>query len=100
MLVLRRISGDGVEMNQVVGKGYTYIHREVNPDQFRETFKLYFKKDHVADLDPTADKETTNCYAFVVEGSFIQALYKNQKAFMMTESGKTFANLSYRDGQE
>ena len=96
MLVLRRFSGEGIEMNQVIGDGYTYICREVNPEKFRETFKNYFKKDHVADNDPESDKETKNCYAFVCEGSLIQALYKNQKAYMMTESGKTFANLTYK----
>jgi len=96
MLVLRRFSENGVEMNQVIGKGYTYIHREINPKQFRETYREYFKKDHVADDDPTSDKESKNCYAFVCEGALIQALYKTQKAFMMTESGQTFSNLTYK----
>lgn len=96
MLVLRRFSGDGVEMNQVIGDGYTYISREVNPNEFREAFKNYFKKLHVADNDPASDKETKSCYAFVCQGSLIQPLYKNQKAFMMTESGQTFSNLTYK----
>lgn len=95
MLVLRRISGDGVEMNHVVGDSYTYIHREINPKQFRETFKVVFDKDHVADNDESADKNTKDCYAFVCCG-YIQPLYKNQKNFMMTENGNTFANLTYK----
>lgn len=95
MLVLRRISSEGVEMNHVVGDNYTYIHRDTNPEEFRRTFKAVFDRDHVADLDPAADKDTKNCYAFVCHGH-IQPLYKNQKNFMMTENGNTFANLTYK----
>lgn len=93
MLVLRRIAEDGIEINQVVGKGYLYIHRENNLERFKDHFKNYFKKQWV---DGSTDKEMVNCYAFIREGSLVQALYKNQKTYMMTESGKTFANLTHK----
>ncbi len=96
MLVLRRISGQGVEMNYVVGDGYTYIHREQNPEDFRKTFKRIFEKDHVADGDDANDHDTKNVYAFVCHEDYVQPLYKNQKNFMMTENGNTFANLTYK----
>ena len=83
-------------MNQVIGDGYTYINRETNYDEFCRSFKVYFDKDHVADLDEESDGDTKNCYAFVVNGAFLQPLYKNQKNFIMTESGKTFDNLTCR----
>ena len=96
MLVLRRFSEEGIEMNQVIGNAYTLINRETNQEKFRELFRSYFKTNHVADNDPTSTKESKNCYGFVCEGALIQALYKNQKAFMMTESGQTFDNLTYK----
>jgi len=94
MFILRRISADGVEMNHAVGENYTYIHRTFNPLDFQATFKLYFEKNHVADLDPSSDDDTTQVYAFICNGKFLQPLYKRQKNFMMTDSGNTFANLT------
>jgi hypothetical protein len=96
MYTLRRISCDGVQMNQAIGETYTYIHREWTFDEFCKMFESYFERKHVADLDETSDIDTKNCYAFVVNGSFVQPLYKNQKSFVMTESGKTFDNVSYK----
>lgn len=84
-------------MNHSIGKDYTHIGRAENPDYFKETFELHFKKNHVADNDKSSDKDTKNCYAFIAyDGGKIQPLYKNQKNFMMIDTGKTFANLSYK----
>lgn len=89
MFILRRITGTGVEMNQTIGKDYTVVYRDTNPEEFREAFKTYFLRDHVADLDPTADHDTKNVFAFV-SGDIFQPVYRNQQNYIMTESGKTF----------
>lgn len=97
MFILRRINSNGVQMNKALGDGYTFIGRAENPDYFRETFKVYFDKDHVSDNDKTSDDDTKKCYAFVAyNGGAIMPLYKIQKSYIMTESGKTFANISYK----
>lgn len=96
MFTLRRYSGSGVQMNQMIGDGYTLIDRESNYDDFCKTFEAIFQRKHVADLDETSDKDTKDCYAFVCNGSFVQPLYKNQKNFIMTSGGKTFDNVSYK----
>jgi hypothetical protein len=96
MFILRRISSAGVEMNHSLGDGYTYINREYNVLEFRRSFKVFFDKDHVADLDETSDEDSKDVYGFIGNGPFLQPLYKNQKNFIMTESGKTFSNLSYK----
>lgn len=83
-------------MNQAIGETYIYIHREWNFKEFSEMFEMYFQRKHVADLDETSDFDTKNCYAFVVNAPLYQPLYKNQKNFIMTESGKTFDNVSYK----
>lgn len=95
MLVLRRISSEGIEMNHVVGDTYTYIHRDTNSEEFRKTFKAVFDRDPIS-FNGLADNDTKNCYAFVCHHGHTQPLYKNQKNFMMTENGNTFANLSYK----
>jgi len=96
MFTLRKISGNGIEMNAIIGDRYTMIYRDHNPEEFREEFKVLFGKDHVADLDTKSDSDTKECYAIVCNPPFYKALYKNQKNFIMTDSGKTFANISYK----
>lgn len=103
MFTLRRFSSDGIEMNHIVGDNYTYINRERNPKEFRKEFKAHFKKDYpddldeyLADLNETSDDDMTDCYAFVCNPPFYQALWITQKSFIMTDNGKTFANLSYK----
>ncbi|HAY3545127.1 TPA: hypothetical protein JRX92_003528 [Elizabethkingia anophelis] len=96
MFVLRRVTGDGVEMNKVLGEGYNYVCRERNYDEFCKMFEKYFEKNHVADLDTESDNDTKNCYAFITSDGHLQPLYKTQHNYIMTERGKTFDNVSYR----
>ncbi len=96
MFTLRRMTVTGVEMNRAVGDEYTLLDRERNYNEFADFFKHHFKKEHVADMDDKADCDTKECYAFVINGSFVQPLYKVQKAYIMTSDGKTFSNLSFK----
>lgn len=83
MFVLRKITGSGVELNIAMGDGYTLITKEANPVEFNEM------------KDPTED----DCiYAYIVcgGGSQVLPLSNKQKAFVMTESGNTFANVTQR----
>lgn len=96
MFILRRVSEEGVEMNQEIGSSYTFIHREYNPEEFRKTFELVYSKNHVSDGDESADDDTKKCYAFVCNGDFVQPLYKNQSNYIMSSNGNTFSNVSYR----
>lgn len=96
MFTLRRFNSQGVEMNQILGESYTFIHRQINPEQFRASFHTHFCKPHVADLDETADDDTKRVYAFVFDtNGAAYPLYKNQKAYIMTENGNTFSNVSH-----
>ena len=95
MFTLRRISSSGVEMNQFLGNGYTLVDRESNYPEFCETFEKTFGYPHTADLDDTSTFDSKNVYAFVVADS-IQPLYKKQKNFIMSDSGRTFDNLTYK----
>lgn len=98
MFTLRVINKEGLENNQVLGESYNMINRETNAEEFRKTFKIVFGKDHVADLDKTADNYTKKCYAFVVshEGSSVRPLYKDQSNYIMTGEGKTYDNVTYK----
>ena len=98
MFALRRFSGEGIEMNHALGDSYTVIYRETNPLEFSNTFKAHFERNHIANNDPDQDDDSKRVYAFISgQGvSYLQPLYKNQKAYVVTESGKTYSNISYR----
>lgn len=95
MYTLRRISGPGVEMNFALGQSYTVVHRFISYEDFQRSFQAFYQKPHVADLDPTADWETLNVFAFVVSenGTSVHPLYKDQQSYIMTENGGTFSKL-------
>lgn len=103
MYTLRRISGDGVEMNHALGNQYTVIDREKNPQEFERTANLHYghfeSGDDGVKTPVKADlNEYKNVHAFVSGrgGEYIQPLYSNQQAYIMTDSGKTFDNLSFK----
>lgn len=99
MFTLRRISSEGVEMNQVLGESYTYIDRWKSPEEFEKSWKNYAEtcetKASLPDYDPKSDDADKRVFAFVGNGPILQPLWANQRAYIMTEGGKTFANLAY-----
>lgn len=99
MYTLRRISSNGIEMNSALGKSYTVVNRFVSYEEFRQDFAVVFGKPHVADMDENADSDTKSVYAFVgtENGDKIYPLYSKQQAYIMTESGATFSNLTLKD---
>lgn len=85
MFVLRKITADGVEMNIAIGNNYTLVNPERCSEEFERTLKMQDKS--------IRDK----IYAFIFdESGKAKPLYKAQKAFIMTENGKTFDNVSLR----
>lgn len=96
MYTLRRITEDNTQINLSIGESYCYDDREQNYEEFKNHFHNYFQKNHVADLDNTADNDTKLVYGFISFQGNLMPLYKNQMNYIMTESGKTFSNLSYR----
>jgi len=85
------------QYNKALGHEYQIIERDVEYEDFCDFFKETFGYNHVADLDGNSDNYTKNCYAFVITQDFKPVpLYKLQKNYIMTESGKTFSNLTYK----
>lgn len=92
MYTLRRISSEGVEMNYYLGKSYTVVDSEKAPERFKEDHIACFRE--LGATDEMAPENLT--YAFVgnEDGSFVQPLYKNQRNYIVSESGKTISNLT------
>lgn len=85
------------EVNNWLGAQYEIVRREESYDRFTDLFLDRFDKEHVADLDPTADEETKECYAFVItEGEEVIPVFKCQKNYIVTGSGKTLDNITYK----
>lgn len=98
MFILRRIHPSGEQTNHIIGESYSFIGRSESYERFKECFKAYFEKEHYVDDDPTSDKDMQSVYGFITNGLFHQALYEDQKNFIMLASGTTFANVSLRRG--
>jgi len=96
MFALRKIIGS-TQSNFALGIQYEVLERFVEPEKFAEVFEKSFGYSHVADLDSKADNYTINCYGFVLTNDFEPIpLYLNQRNYIMTESGKTFSNLTFK----
>lgn len=91
MFILRRITGQGFQINQIVGDDYGLISRGENYEEFKKCFLTYFDKPH---LDDKNDDDTKNVYAFISFNCKLQPLYNRQRNYMMTSNGQTFANLN------
>lgn len=81
-----------MESNLILGDSYQVIRREENYEKFCEAFKSTFLRNHVVDLDETADNFTKNCFAILVtdHGSKLHPLYKNVTYYIMTGEGSTY----------
>ena len=82
MFVLRKITGEGFEMNFALGDSYNLIEREKTPKEF---FKV--GADVFGDIIPGY------VYGFVTCDKTTHVLSTKQKSFIMTEGGKTFTQL-------
>lgn len=92
MFYLRTFANDGTETNTSLGEYYELIDRFINYERFQQLFEAYAGRKHVADLDPTSDDLTKNCYGFISCKHGVFAVHKGEN-YIMTEGGKTFDSL-------
>lgn len=80
-------------MNFVLGKSYTYVGKEETPEEFARDFERI----HGYPID-SADEVDKRIYAFVSSevGDAVYSLFSNQQNYIMTDSGKTFSNLTQK----
>ena len=84
MFTLRKITTDGFEMNFVIGKNYGIEYREKNQEEFNKRCSDYI------------DAHGEEVYGMICdENSEFHCLFKKQQNYIMTENGKTYANVSY-----
>lgn len=85
------------EVNNWLGDQYEIIRREESYGAFAEQYRKYFDKSHVADNDSAADEISRRVYAFILnEHEQAMPVYKGQKNYIVTESGKTYSNITYK----
>jgi hypothetical protein len=97
MYTLRKIVANK-QHNELIGNEYVLIEKETNYEAFSTAFETCFGTNHRSDGDSESTQYSKDCYAMLIckgGGEFIP-LFKTQSYYIMTESGKTFANLTYR----
>lgn len=80
MYTLRRITKDFV-YNEALGSAYTVVDKKLNREQFDHYHKSHF--------NGSTDSDANEVVKFIVTYYSIP-IYKNEKYYVMTESGKTF----------
>ncbi len=83
MYTLRKIDKENRECNTNLGNHYSVLHSERNEKEFNDAVIEHYDKDKI------------HCFVFD-EGGRLNAIYKNEAAYIMTDTGKTFDNLSFR----
>lgn len=88
MFILRIYTkAEKVETNQVLGPIYSIIRKEENPTEFELILTNQFKR---------LNEDVIYAFVSYDSGREMRPLYKGQSAYIMTESGKTFSNVSDR----
>lgn len=89
MFILRRITGEGCECNTCLGESYHYVNSEVNKVEYERVFSNYFHG---------IEKPPFEVYGFLIydDGGETIPLHRPSRYYIMTDSGKTFANLTFR----
>ena len=84
MFILRRITVKKVEINTDLGIEYVLVLKEKNKEEFSERTKLWLKED------------LNDLYGLVCfeDSEAIMPLYSDSSYYIMTNDGKTFANIS------
>lgn len=89
MFILRKVSGrklnGGIEHNFNLGESYSLVTKEENPEEFKNAIE----RGDIVD-DPII-------YGYVIgKDCEMHQLSVQQESYIMTDSGKTFSNLSLK----
>lgn len=98
MYTLRTIIENDYQHNQALGSCYSLVSREsVNGKEFNKALAVFLNVELYAEMPQKEADEAMKIYAFILkEDTTPIPLYINNKYYIMTESGKTFTNLSFK----
>jgi hypothetical protein len=90
MFSLRIVFFAGTESNIYLGKKYALYTRSLGEDEFMVAAKLFYGEEGLpSDFD--------NCYGILFpEGEQGVALYEGNQYYIVTDSGKTYDNITYK----
>lgn len=87
MFILRQINKEGLESNMCLGNRYSITNRDQHPVRFNESLGVTVTH---------PDQEKVFAIVSFNKGSDSYPLYEGQSYYIMTESGRTFANVTMR----
>lgn len=97
MFILRIIDKANVERNIALGDNYNFIARHTNYESFSEKYFETYGESHRADNDEKATMLSRSIFAFIEAPKInVTPMNKEFKYYIMTESGKTFDNLTFK----
>jgi hypothetical protein len=87
MFALRQINREGLESNLSLGNRYNIVHRDRHPERFKEA---------LGNTVTHPDQEKVYAILIYDGGTDSYPLYEGQYYYIMTESGRTFDNVTMR----
>lgn len=83
-MILRQINSEKSQYNTNLGPTYHLVHKDTNPKDFALLGDIHL------------DGKVENVYAFIIPGiGHAIPLRTGEKAYIMSEDGRTFDNVSY-----
>lgn len=94
MYTLRKIGVSGIEFNKFLGKDYSLTMFEKSPEHFWLIHDSFFQ---LTERVALKEGQTPDCYGFVHNemNQEIMPLFKSERCYIVSESGKTFDNICY-----
>ena len=99
MFILRHVSENGSVTNTILGNNYQFIPYCGQKETFMKTYKNYYE--NLPQQKEDENKVDSRCfgevYAFLISEKTILPLFINECSdYIMTDSGKTFENISFK----
>lgn len=106
--ILRRITSDNRESNELIGTSYFFIYddRKIKPNnEFDESDNTSMSKSYLELLKDYPEESHSKIHAFIISGvenidrlnQRIIPIYSDSTHYIMTESGKTFSTIKRCD---
>lgn len=89
MFALRKITSEGVQINIALGRTFTLVDSRRSPEKFEKDIKLLYPGNSVKEDKTYAILSGEECG--VIE------LFTGQDNYIVTDTGKTFSNITYKE---
>jgi len=90
------VANNTIQNNRYLGDEYQVVLSDDNYEEFARHYERYFGKKHVKEGNEDGFNNDTYGFITASDGSQWIPMYKSQRNYIMTASGQTFSNLTWK----